>query len=107
MSSATDVPTVVADHTLRPSFHFDALIADLESRILPVPDAHARFDTRERPGLEAALEFQRGAACATPRKRNGQPFLEAEEIHSTRAPSIGEAVSISEADDRQEHQLAS
>ena len=96
----------VGEDPLGAALDLDALIADLVARILAVPDRQARRDARQRPGLEQALELQRGAARAAPRQRHRQAFVDAEEIHRADPSAVGEAVAVGVADDRQEHQLA-
>ena len=129
MSTPTDVPSVhrssssvaeadgaaagveagaedVAEDPLGAALHLHALVADLEARVLAVPDRQARLDAGQRAGLEQPLELQRGAARAAPRQRHGQPLADAEQIHRADPSAVGEAIAVGEADDRQEHQLA-
>ena len=62
-----------------PALQLDALIVDLVMRVLAVPDPEAREHAADRPGLERALEFDRGASRSAPRQRDREPLADAEQ----------------------------
>ena len=70
------------DAALGATGDLDAAIVDLEARVLALPDADARFDAGERPALEGAIGFERGAPRAAPRQRHRQPLAAAEQCRS-------------------------
>ena len=96
----------VRELALGARLEFDALIVDLETRVLPVPDAEAGQHARQRPPLERPLELDRRALGPAPREGHGQPLAHAEQIECAHPSAVREAVPVGVVEDRQEHQPA-
>ena len=84
----------------------DALIVELEVRVLALPDAEGGRDARERAGRERAFELERRAARPAPRQRHRQPLASPQQVDRADPSAVGEAIAVVVAEDRQEHQLA-
>ncbi len=99
-----------ADHPSEASFGAarpgDALVVDLEVRVLALRDAERRHDVAERPGLERAIALNRGAPRAAPGERDRQTLAHAQHPDRADAAAIGKPIAIVVVENREKHQLA-